>query len=1435
MFKNFYCTLFLFILFTPWYANAQINNLKFESIGTKDGLSQSNVHCILQDQTGFMWFGTKDGLNKYDGYNFTVYKKSFQNKSSISSNDIQSITKDKNGFLWIGTGESTLNQLNINKETFRNDIFNAIKGVQCIYHDKAGNIWIGTKEDGLYNYNQATKKLNRYAHHPNNKESLASNEVSCIAQDSEGKIWVGTPSKGLSVFNPKTKTFQRFYNSSLTKNALTDNHIKFIFEDKKKNTWIGTYGGGLNLFREATSDFIRFQQDENRLISNLNQNYLLCMEEDNAGNLWVGTENGGLYIFNPEKNTSITYLHSESDNKSISSNTINCIKRDVSGNMWMGTSNAGICMANPDASMFVHYRHKDGLNSLSNNIVNSFFEDASQNIWIGTDGGGLNKFNEKSGTFNVFKHQPGNPQSICGNYVLSVAQDNNKNIWVGTWANGITLITPDQHFKHFKHNPAIPTSLNSNYAFYIFKDSKGRMWIGTYGGGLDLYDEKQDTFKHFVYDEKNPASISSNYILTIAEDRKGNIWIGTDGGGLNRFNEEKQDFVSKAYQKAGISNDRIVSIYEDPKGYLWLATNFGLNKFNPSTNQNKVFFTENGLANDVITAVIGDKKGYIWVSTNKGTSRLAPDNSIKNYTVDDGLQDNEFRYGNLMSSSGHMYFGGKNGFNTFIPEKIKEGAATAPIVFTNFQIFNKNVAVAAHEGDESPLKETISQTKKITIPYYSSVFSFEFASLNYASKEKKKYMYQLKGFDDKWHDLGSKNSVTFTNLDAGDYELQVKGTNNEGQWSEHISQIALTVTPPFWKTWWFTVIELLFVAGIIISIFYLRLASIKNRNIQLAKEVASRTHELSETNSFLLESNEKIQVQNVYLEESNKEIQRKTEKILDQQQHILVQKQNLEITVNELQGSNKTKDKLFSIIAHDLKNPVTALHGISEVLYKKLPQLDKEEIHAQIKDISNASSSIHELVINLLDWARTQSQNLVYDPQEINVHQLVMKNIFLAETQLTNKNISAHLDIDVSHLIHADKHMVDAMVRNLLNNSIKFTNRNGNITITSRQTDAEVVITFEDTGIGMTEDQIQEIQHHPNKSISYGTHGETGTRFGLQIVKEFLEINKGKLTIASEKGKGSIFTISLPKSQGNTGKNQIQYKPELTTYGPEKVKFPQDHIGLLKGKRILIVDDNEEIRNFLKLLLSGTFEIFEAVNGKEGLKIALEAQPDMMITDMMMPVMNGLEFCNHIKADYNTSHIPVILITSDIGEHGQLASYEAGSDAFLTKPINQKILFQVILNLIKNQENAKKRFSGSEDLLPEGVNYNKLDEEFIEKINDYVEQHINDTDLDYKKICELTAMSRTVLYAKFKALTGMGVHDFIKNIRLRKSIKLLQEGKLNISQIAYEVGFATPSYFSKSFVKKYEIGPKEYVAKLKARLPKDKKPSALETDQIDFD
>lgn len=1410
--KHLYTT-FLLITATILFSYGQTRDLKFKNIGIKDGLSQNTVSAIAQDDNGFMWIGTKDGLNKYDGYNFYQFNKNFNKENNIGSNDIKIISLDKTGLLWVKDVNGSLDILNINKEKFENPYRFTFNNIQAIYHDRENNTWIGTLGEGVYKIDKVQNKIINYKH-SKKSNSISSNEINSIKEDNKGNIWIGTNNAGINVIEVKTKKLITYKNDPEKENSLPNNVIRFIFEDKKKNIWIGTDKVGLILYRPATKDFVPVVT----LNTLMGRSHFLSIEEDRNGVLWMGTENEGLYLFDPATNQSFSYTHSDKDRSSISSNTISFIKRDKAGNMWMGTSNTGISLVRVNSGRFAHFNNSSQKNNLSNNIVNFFLEDSKNNIWIATDGGGLNKFDEKTEQFTVYKNIPGNSNSISGNYALSVAEDSHGNIWTGTWGHGISVLNKNGKFTHLKHDPANPLSLSNNYAFCILKDSKDRIWVGTYGGGLNLYNKDGKKIKHFINNEKDLNSISSNYILALKEDKKGNLWIGTDGRGINLYNEETERFESQKYRdpKIGISNLRIVSIHEDNLGFLWLATDYGLNKFNPVNNKNSSYFTENGLANNLVTSVISDKKGFIWASTYKGLSRINPRNNfIENFTIEDGLQENEFRSGKLLSSSGRLYFGGINGFNSFFPDSIKEAEDNVKVVFTNFQIFNKNVAITDKNDNSSPLKTTISNTKEITIPYYLSVFSFEFATLNYSSKDKNQYAYQLQGFNNTWHELGSKNGVTFTNLDAGTYNLRIKALASNGQWSKNITELKLVITPPFWKTWWFILLEIITAIAIVITIFYLRLASIKKRNLQLRQLVAARTHELSETNSYLLESNEKIQIQNISLEESNKEINRKTDKILNQQKHIIVQNQELENTVKQLEGSNKTKDKLFSILAHDLKNPVAALSGILDTLNKNTPSLSKEEIHNYIKNLNNSSTSINDLITNLLDWTRTQSQSLVYEPTEINLHELVMKNVFLVETQLTNKNISCHVSLDISHYVIADKYMVDTIVRNILSNAIKFTHLNGDITITSENRGTEIALIFADTGVGITQEQIDDIQNHQTKSISYGTLGETGTRLGLHLVKEFIEINKGRLDVKSEQNEGSVFTIYLPKSETENSSKNIDYE-----FKAEKVIFNNIETDSLKGKSILIVDDNEDLRNFLKLMLSGTLEIFEACNGKEGFKIAKESQPDIIITDMIMPVVNGLRFCNQIKNDSNTSHIPVVLITSNTDEEGQIAAYEAGADSFIPKPINQKILFRVLLNLIIKQENAKNKFAVSENLLPEGVNYNKLDEEFLETVSNYIEENISDTDLDYKKICEVTSMSRTVLYSKFKTLTGIGVHDFIKNIRLKKALQLFHEGKLNMSQIAYEVGFATPSYFSKSFTKRYNLTPKEYVAKIREKTKK---------------
>ncbi|WP_138475701.1 hybrid sensor histidine kinase/response regulator transcription factor [Dyadobacter bucti] len=1352
----------------PLFALTQ--NIRFSQIGVNEGLSQGSVRFVFQDSKGFIWFGTKDGLSKYDGYKVTVYKKEIKNSNSLSSNDIKCISEDREGKLWIATWEGGVNVFDPKLQRFTNyrkgspgPLHLSSDYIECIFVDSDNNVWVGTAADGLDYFDRKQNRFIHFSHDRVNSRSLTDNGISTIYEDSEKNIWIGTVN-GLNRFDKKTKSFGRYSHGPGTGKPGFYNSIKFIFEDSRKNLWLGSYGGGLNLLDRKSGSWVSFKNNELGNVS------LMSMAEDDHGILWIGTENNGLVRYNPLDESFKRFWANENDKTGISSNTINSVLKDADGNIWLGTQNGGANLLTPGADKFNHYRHQQGVNSLSHNIVNVIFEDSDNMLWIGTDGGGLDRFDRNKQHFTNYRNQKNNAASISGDYVLAIAEDEKHNLWLGTWGKGLTVFNPaENRYRHFRNNPADPRSVNSNYAFAIFRDSRNRLWVGTYGEGLDLYDPATDSFTHTLNDPKNPASLSSNYILNIREARNGNLLIGTEGGGLNIMDVQTGKFRTYKHSDAtnSLSNNGVSSVWEDKKGNIWIGTNYGLNMLDPKTGLFRHWFTENGLPNDIITSLQPDGDGNLWINTTKGISKynLAKD-TFENFGIADGLQGNEFKDARCLSRDGRMYLGGYNGFNEFYPKDTRASLEEQSIVFTGFQIFNKEVPVSR----EGALKESINSVREILLSYAESVITFEFAALNFTNRDKIQYAYMLKGFDPQWSRIGSKNNVTYTNLDPGDYTLRVKTVSDKGNLSEKEASIKITVLPPYWKTWWFRLLVVLLVAGIILFIFYQRINSVKEQNRQLEEVVARRTHELKEAN-------------------------------------------------HDLEISNRTKDRFFSILAHDLKNPIAALSGISDLLKAKFPTLSSDEVYGYISDINKSSNSVQDLLMNLLDWARTQSQNIAYTPENISIEELLIKNQSLMEQQLKRKNIRFLLSSDPSHSIYADPQMVDTIIRNLLSNSIKFTPTEGEISVSSREEGNMIAIEISDTGIGMTTEQADSLYDIKNQRIANGTEGETGTGLGLVIVKEFMDANNGTVEVASTPSRGTTFTISLPRSRAaEIKRTHMQIgSTENKINTSQSEPFSEEKLAVLKGKKILIIDDNPEIRGFLRLLLSGTFKVFEARNGAEGVEIASVSQPDVIISDMIMPVMNGLEFCAIIKNEPRTNHIPVILLTSQANESSQLSGYEAGADSYLMKPIRQHLLFQVIYNFIRNQETIRQKFEQSEDIYPPDLEHNKPDKEFLDSIIAFIEENLTDPDLDHKKISELTNLSRTVLYAKFKSLTGQGVHDFIKSVRLKKGLKLLQEGRLNVNQIAFEVGFNTPSYFSKSFIKQYGVSPSEYVAKLKSK------------------
>ncbi len=817
------------------------NNIRFETLSMEDGLSQNSVITMLQDRQGFMWFGTEDGLNKYDGHHFTVYKHDPENEQTISDNLVSKIYEDSSGNLWIGT-RSGLNRFDSSNETFlhfQNDPLNpnSLQGkwVTSIMEDSSGNLWIGSDDAGISVLDPSTQDFSHYQHISGDPNSLSDNNVRAIFEDKNGDLWVGTHG-GLNRFDTVTRTFQRYLNDPGNPTSLSDNKVSAILEDDRGNLWVCTEGGGLDLFDRATQAFIHHINDPDNPRS-LSHDRVRSIYEDHSGRLWVGTQDGLNYL-DLAQNQFTHYQHDPSDPTSLGSSSIWSIYEDRAGVLWFGTYGGGVSRINPITEQFLLYKHRPGSSStLSDNMVWSILQDRGGIIWIGTFNGGLNRLDRSTNTFTQYQHDPEVPGSISSNDVRALLEDQEGTLWIGT-SNGLNKFNPNtQTFTHYQHDPDDENSLSENRVTVLLEDAAGNLWIGTRSAGLVRWDPSTNTFQRYQHDPLTTNSICDDRVWSLYQDSAKRIWAGTLGGLylLDEVNETSKCFANDPDDPQSLNNDAIFAINEDLNGTIWIGTwGGGLDRYNPDSQSFTHFTEKNGLPNNVIYGIEVDSEGFLWMSTNRGVAKFDPlSETFSNYEVSDGLQDNEFNVGaHSTGVNGEMFFGGIRGFNAFFPEQIKANTFIPPIVITEIKILNETY------------QTSISEPIEIELSYKENFLSFDFAALDYTAPSLNQYAYMMEGLDQDWVDAGARHHADYPNLRYGDYVFRVKGSNNDGIWNEEGLAINITIKPPVWATWWFRAILALVVIGSFVYRVRDRTKKIEARSKELERLIDERTSQI---------------------------------------------------------------------------------------------------------------------------------------------------------------------------------------------------------------------------------------------------------------------------------------------------------------------------------------------------------------------------------------------------------------------------------------------------------------------------------------------------------------------------------------------------------------------------------------------------------------
>ena len=1327
--KNTFCVLACFFITIFCQAQSVEEHYYFKNLSIRNGLSQNTVNAILQDRKGFMWLGTKDGLNRYDGLSFRKFKHDAANPRSIGNSFITSLYEDFNGNIWVGT-DAGVYIYYPEKEAFEEFDCQSLektridRSVSMIAGDKQGRVWIAVEAQGMFCYDARQKLLRNYP------LSEISSNIKCFTFDSGGTLWLGFYGDGLYYSKDNLATVHPYGSPEDGKREFEGGVITKIVQGNYNCLYIGSVKEGVSELN-LTSGQVR-----NLLAIDESGESIFCRDllpySDNE--LWIGTESG-IYIYNLRTAQFIHLRASLYDSYSLSDNAIYALYKDREEGLWIGSYFGGVDYYPRQYTYFAKYYPKNIANSLHGKRVREFCRADDGTLWIGTEDGGLNHFNPKTKEFHFFEPSAGftNIHGLCMD---------GSHLWVGTFSKGLRVIDTRTGVVLRTYTEGhTPHSLNDNSIFSICRTSAGEIYLGTLFGLL-RYNRTQDNFDRI-------PELNGKFVYDIKEDSYGNLWLATYANGAYCYDvsvRRWKNYVFDAEDEKSLPYDKVLSVFEDSYRQIWLTTQGGgFCLFHPDTETFTRYGLKDGLPNDVVYQIVEDDDRFLWLTTNNGLVRFDPKTmEMKVFSTANGLPTNQFNYrSGFKDEAGNIYLGSINGFVAFDPRTFAENRQVPAVAITDFLLFNKEVSVGE---TDSPLKSSITFSDKVVLTADQNSFSFRIAALSYQAPRMNKLMYKLEGFDEGWLTIGESPLVTYSNLGYGDYVFKVKASNSDGVWNEQETSLHLSILPPFYLSGWAYCFYVLFFMGCLVCvIFYF-----KRRNYR-------KQH---------------------------------------RQMEMLEQEKEREVY--------HAKIDFFTNVAHEIRTPLTLIKGPLEniILKKEVDSETKEDLYIMKQN----TERLLNLTNQLLDFRKTETRGFRLNFTECDVVAVLRETYFRFTSLAKQKGLDFILELPQEcFMADVNQEALTKIISNLLNNGVKYASTYLRISL---ETDEKVfhIRTFNDGE--MIPDTMKEEIFKPFVRLDKEDEVTTGTGIGLALSRSLAELHQGSLMM--EKGEEvNCFCLTLPVNQDSTitlsAENVSQVEENSCGWEQEETDTKE------KKPMILVVEDNPDMLAFIRKQLTTEYSVLTAMNGIEALAVLDNHYVNLVVSDVMMPQMDGFELCKTIKSDLSYSHIPVVLLTAKTNIQSKIEGLELGADAYIEKPFSVEYLLANISSLIHNREKLRQTFAKSPFVAANTMALTKADEEFIWKLNDIIQANLHNPEFSMEDMADALKMSRSSFYRKIKGVLDLSPNEYLRLERLKQAAQLLKEGKSRVNEICYTVGFNSPSYFSKCFLKQFGVLPKDFI------------------------